>query len=116
VGLGAIVLARLAAGFARVCLGLALGKRPCLAFAGTERCGELTAEPLVLGLQVVDPSLKGLAGGTQDRFHAGIIHSSGPCSCADGRRGKVQLELGALIRYAESNQLDFPNPCQESHH
>jgi hypothetical protein len=30
----------------------------------------LTAEPLVLGLQVVGPSLSGLAVGTPDLFHA----------------------------------------------
>ena len=64
VGLGAIVLARLAAGLARVRLGLALGEGPGLALAGTEGRVELTTEPLVLGLQVVDPSLKGLAVGT----------------------------------------------------
>jgi hypothetical protein len=54
----------------------------------------LTTEPLVLGLQIVNPSLKGLAVGTPDRFHAGIIRSSGTRSCADDRRRTVQLELG----------------------
>jgi hypothetical protein len=50
VGLGAVVFARLAAGFARVQLGLALGEGTGLALAGTEGRVELTAEALVLGL------------------------------------------------------------------
>src|SRR5262249_59950027 len=73
VGLGAVVLARLAPGPLGVRLGLALGEGACLALAGTEGGVELAAEPLVLGLQVADPSLKGLAVSTPDRFHAGII-------------------------------------------
>jgi hypothetical protein len=76
VGLDAIVLARLAG----VRLRLALGKGPGLALASTQGRVEVTTEALVLGLQVVDPSLKGLAVGTSDCFHAGIIRSSGRCS------------------------------------
>ena len=57
VPLGAIVLARLAAGFARVWLGLTLGEGSGLALAGAGCFVKLTAEPFVLGLQVVDPSL-----------------------------------------------------------
>ena len=34
---------------------------------------QLTAKPLVLGLQVVDLSLKGWAVGTLDRLHTSII-------------------------------------------
>src|SRR5262249_44323607 len=52
VGLGAVVLTRLAARLAGVRLGLALGKRPGLALAGAEGLVKLTAEPLLLGLQV----------------------------------------------------------------
>jgi hypothetical protein len=59
----------------------------------------LAAKALVLGLQVVDPSQKGLAAATSDRFHAGIIRGRGTCSCADGRWGTVQLELEALYKY-----------------
>jgi hypothetical protein len=99
VGLGALVLARLAARLAGVRLGLALGERPRLALAGPESRVELAAESLVLGLPVVDPSLKALAVGTPNRFHAEMIRSSGTCSCADGWQGTVQLELGALIKY-----------------
>ena len=58
VGLGAIVLARLPSGLFGVWLGLTLGKRPGLALAGTQGRVELTAEPLVLGLQALDPSLQ----------------------------------------------------------
>jgi hypothetical protein len=93
VGLGAITLARLAAGFARIRLGLAIGKRAGLALAGTEGRVGLMAEPIVLGLEVVDPSPKGLAVGTPERFHARIIRSSQTCSCADDRRIMVRLEL-----------------------
>jgi hypothetical protein len=57
VGLGAVVLARLAAGLAGVGLGRALGEGPGLALTGTEGRVELPMKPLVLGLQVVDPSL-----------------------------------------------------------
>jgi hypothetical protein len=54
VSLGAIVLARLAAGFARIELGLALGEGSGLALAGTGCLIELTAEAFDLGLQLVD--------------------------------------------------------------
>jgi hypothetical protein len=55
--LGAIVLARLAARFARVQLGLALGEGTGLALAGAGCLVELTAEAFDLGLEIVDPSL-----------------------------------------------------------
>jgi hypothetical protein len=61
VSLGAIILSRLAARLTGIRVGLAPGKRPDLSLAGTEGGVEFTAEPLVLGLQVADPSLKGLA-------------------------------------------------------
>ena len=50
VGLGAVVLARLAPGSLGVCLGRALGEGSCLALAGAGGLVELAAEPLVLGL------------------------------------------------------------------
>jgi hypothetical protein len=75
-GLGAVVWAGLAAGLLGLAGGLALGEGGGLALAGAGRRVELATEPLVLGLQVVDPSLKGLAVSTPDRFHAGIIRSS----------------------------------------
>jgi hypothetical protein len=72
-GLGAVVLARFTAGLLGVCLGLALGERSSLTLAGAEGHVELAAEALVLGLQVTQASLKGLAAGTRARFHALIV-------------------------------------------
>jgi hypothetical protein len=57
VGLGAIVLARLAAGLVRIKLGLSLGEGSGLALAGAGCLVELAAEAFVLGLKVVDLSL-----------------------------------------------------------
>ena len=68
-GLGAVVLAGLAAGLLGLAGGLALGEGGGLALAGAGRLVELAAEALVLGLQVVDASLKGLAAGTRDGLH-----------------------------------------------
>lgn len=50
VGLGALVLTRLASWLTRMELGLALGEGSGLALAGTEGRVELTAQALVLGL------------------------------------------------------------------
>ena len=57
VGLRAVVLAGLAAWFARIELGPALGEGSGLALAGAGRLVELAAQALVLGLEVVDASL-----------------------------------------------------------
>ena len=65
-GLGAVVLAGLASGLLGLARGLALGERCSLALAGTGRLIELAAEALVLGLQVAETPLKGLAAGTRD--------------------------------------------------
>jgi hypothetical protein len=89
VGLGAVVLARLAAGLLGLCSGLTLGEGGGLALAGTGRLVELAAEALVLGLQVAEASLKGFAAGTQDGLHTCIIREGGR-SCADpGRRAGI---------------------------
>src|SRR5262249_44644942 len=72
VGLGAVVLARLAAGLLGLVRGLALGERGRLALAGAGRLVELAAEALVLGLQVAEASLKGLAAGTRDGLHTSL--------------------------------------------
>ena len=98
-GLGAVVSAWLAAGFLGLGRGLALGEGGGLTLAGAGRLFELTAEALVLGLQVVDPSLKGLTVGTPDRFHAGIIRRSQTCSCDSGGQSMDQFELGVAIKY-----------------
>ena len=57
VGLGAVVLAGLAAGLLGLAGGPALGEGSGLALAGTEGLVELAAEALVLGLQVGEASL-----------------------------------------------------------
>jgi hypothetical protein len=57
VGLGAVVLAGLAAGLLGLARGLALGEGSGLALAGAGCLGELTAEAFGLGLQVAEASL-----------------------------------------------------------
>jgi hypothetical protein len=53
--------------------GLALGEGGGLALAGAGGLVELAAEAVVLGLQVAEASLKGLAAGTRDGLHTSII-------------------------------------------
>ena len=72
VGLGAVVLAGLASWFLGLVGGLALGEGSGLALAGAGRVVELAAEALVLGLQVTEASLKGLAAGTRDGLHTSL--------------------------------------------
>ena len=76
-GLGAVVSAGLAAGLLGLGRGLALGEGGGLALAGAGRLVELAAEALVLGLQVAEASLKGLAAGTRDGLHTPIIGEAG---------------------------------------
>jgi hypothetical protein len=57
VGLGAVILARLAAGFLGLVGRLALGEGGGLALAGAGRLIELVPESLVLGLEVVEASI-----------------------------------------------------------
>src|SRR5262249_34413297 len=73
VGLGAVILAGLAAGLLGLVGGLSLGEGSGLTLAGSGRLIDLAAEALVLGLQVAEASLKGLAAGTRGGFHAPII-------------------------------------------
>jgi hypothetical protein len=93
-GLGAGVLARLPWGLLGVRLGLALGKGSGLALAGTQGQVALTAEPLVLGLQMLDAPLKGLVVATPNRLHAGMIRSSGTRGGSDGKREGFSLSVG----------------------
>ena len=72
VGLGAVVLAGLASGLLGLAGGLTLGEGGGLALAGAGGLVELAAEALVLGLQVTDASLKGLAAGTRDGSHTSL--------------------------------------------
>ena len=60
------VRSRLAARFARVRLGLALGEGAGLALAGAKGLVKLTPEAVVFRLQVLNASLKSLTGGTTD--------------------------------------------------
>jgi hypothetical protein len=64
----------------------------------------LTAQALVLGLQVVNSSLKRLAVRTPNRCHTGIIRSVGTCSCTDDRWGIAQFEAEGLIKYLQDNR------------
>ena len=77
VGLGAVVLPGIAAGLLGLAGGLTLGKRSSLALAGAGRLVELAAQALVLGLQVPEASLKGLAAGTRGGFHTRMV-ANGP--------------------------------------
>src|SRR5262249_13545612 len=71
--LGAVISARLAAGFLGQVGRLALGEGGGLALAGAGRRVELAAEALVLGFQVAEAAPKGLAAGTRDGLHTSII-------------------------------------------
>src|SRR5262249_33902482 len=102
VGLGAVVLAGLAAGLLGLVSGLALGEGRGLPLAGTGGLIELPAEALVLGLQVTQASLKGVAAGTRDGVDTSIIPGPLTCSCARSRSVKVQPDLEALIKYSAS--------------
>src|SRR5262249_32249494 len=72
VGLVAVVPAGLAAGLIGLVDGQSLGEGSGLTLAGASRLIELVAEALVLGLQVAEASLKGLAAGTRDGFHTSL--------------------------------------------
>ena len=69
VGLGAVVFDGLAARLLGLVGGLTLGEGGGLALAGAGRLVELAPEALVLGLQIAEASLKGLAAGTRDGLH-----------------------------------------------
>jgi hypothetical protein len=100
VGLGAVIVAGFAAWLLGIGFRIAFGEGSGLALAGTQGRIELTAQALVLGLQVVNSSLKRLAVSTPNRCHTGIIRSVGTCSCTDGRWGIAQFEVEALIKYS----------------
>jgi hypothetical protein len=84
VGLGAVLLGGLP-GLGR---GLALGEGGGLALAGAGRLAELAAEALVLGLQVAEASLKGLAAGTRDGLHTSIIGEARDAAASHKPRSK----------------------------
>ena len=99
VGLGAIVLARLAAWLSRIELGLALGEGSGLALAGAGRLVELAAQALVLGLQVTQASFEGLTAGTGDGLHTSIIGEALAAAALPRPRSTDRLEPDALIKY-----------------
>ena len=99
VGLGAVGFAGLAAGLLGLVSGLALGEGGGLALADAGRLVELTAEALVLGLQVAETSLKGLAASTGDGLHTFIIGEVRAAAALPRSRGRDQLELDALDKY-----------------
>src|SRR5262249_47762150 len=72
VGLDPVVLAGLAAGLLGLVGGLAPGEGRGLALSGARRLVELAAQALVLGLQVTQAPLKGLASGTRDGLHTSL--------------------------------------------
>jgi hypothetical protein len=91
VGLGAVVLAGIAAGLLGLVGELALGEVGGLALAGAGRLVELAAEALVLGLQVAQSSLKGLAAGTRDGLHTRIIAEAGAAAALAHPESSDQL-------------------------
>jgi hypothetical protein len=104
VGFGAVIFAGLAAGLHGLAGGLALGEGSGLALAGAGRLVELAAEALVLGLQVAEASLKGLAAGTRDGLHTSIIGRAKPQLRGLQLLSKDQLELDALNKYIRRRQ------------
>jgi hypothetical protein len=59
----------------------------------------LAAKTVVLGLQLTQAPLKGLAGGTRDRLHTSIIGKAPTAAARPQLRSRDQLELDALIKY-----------------
>src|SRR5262249_36055799 len=101
VGLGAVIFTGLAAGLLGLAGGSALGERSGLALAGAGRLVELAAEALVLGLQVVGASLKGLGGGTRGGLHTSIIGEARAAAAPPRLRNRDQLELDPLNKYVQ---------------
>src|SRR6266545_2880841 len=100
VGLDPVVSAGLATGLLWLAGGLTLGEGGRLALAGTGRLVELAAEALVLGLQVTQASLKGLASGTRDGLHTSMIGEVLATTVIPRPRSRDQLDLDALNNYS----------------
>src|SRR6516165_7128015 len=101
-GFGAVVFAGLAAGLLGLVGGLALGEGGGLALAGAGRRVELAAEALVLSLQIVQASLKGLAVGTRDGLHTPIIGKAKPQLRGPPLLTTDQPEVDALNKYGRT--------------
>jgi hypothetical protein len=109
--LGAVVLSWLASGFFGVWLGLVLSEGSSLPLASTGCLVQLAAETFVLGLLVVNPSLKGLGVGTPNRFHTGIIRRMGGVGATTASGELLSFKLGRSsntfykgVRVAESRR------------
>jgi hypothetical protein len=59
----------------------------------------LAAEALILGLQVAEASLKGLAAGTRGGLHASVIGEARAEAAIPRPPSRDQLELDALNKY-----------------
>jgi hypothetical protein len=103
---GAVVPAGLASGLLWLAGGLALGEGGRLALPGAGRLVELAAEALVLGLQVVEALLQGLAAGTRNGLHTSIIGKAPAPGALPQLRSRDQLELDTLIKYIRSSFAD----------
>jgi hypothetical protein len=57
------------------------------------------AEALVVGLQIAEVSLKGLAAGTRDGLHASIMGEARAEAAIPNPPSRDQVELDALIKY-----------------
>ena len=99
VGLGAVMFSGLAAGPLGVWVGLPLGEGGGLALDGTESVVKLAALALVLGLQVTEASLKGLAAGTRDGLHTSILGEARAAAALPWPWCRDELELHALNKY-----------------
>jgi hypothetical protein len=89
-------------GILGIWLGFALGEGGGLALAGAGYLVELAAEALVLGSQIVEASLKGLAAGTREGLHTCIIGGVPAAAALPQPRSKDQLELDALSKYVRN--------------
>ena len=89
------------AGFLGWSVGGPFGEVGGLALAGPGRFVESAA--IVLGLQVVKASLKGLAASTRDGLHIPLKAGREPQLLLTRPHSRDQFELDALIRYDVAN-------------
>ena len=113
-GFCAVVLAGLAPWLLGLGGGLALGEGGGLALAGAGRLVELATEALVLGLQVAEASLKGLAAGTRDGLHAFIIGEVRAAAAPPSSRGWDQPERDALNNYILRKVWGGSRTCRDA--
>jgi hypothetical protein len=110
VGLEAVVFAGLAAWLSGLVGRLALGEGGGLTLGCAGGLVELVAEALVLGLQFMEASLKGLAAGARDGLHTCIIGAAWAAAALPRPRGKDQSERDALNKYVKTNLILTNSP------